>query len=108
METIKKTLPNSTGTLVLGLLSIISCWLYGLLGVILAIIALVISKKSIELYNQSPAQYEGYGNLKAGRVMAIIGLVLSGLYFLFILIAFAIIGAAGLSIWTILENMQQY
>ena len=105
METVKKILPNSTLVLVLGILSIVTCWVYGLIGVALAIIALVVSKKSIEQYNQSPDEYEGYGNLKAGRVMSIIGLVLSGIYFIIILIAFVLLGAAAFSLGTLMENL---
>ena len=104
MELIKKTLPNSTATLVLGIVSIVSCWMYGVFGVILAIIALVISKKSLDLYNQNPDEYEGIGNLKAGRTMAIVGLSLSGLFLLAIIIAISLIGAAAISLESILSN----
>lgn len=87
-------LPNATATLVLGILSIISCFCYGILGLILAIIALAISSKSVRMYKQDPDKYEGYGNLKAGRVTAIIGLVLSSLYFIFFIIYVLILGYA--------------
>lgn len=105
METVKKILPNSTATLVLGILSILTCWLYGLPGVAMAIIALVISKKPMADFKESPDEFEGGGNLKAGRVMAIIGLSLSGLYLFALIIAFAILGAAAFSLGTILESM---
>ncbi len=41
----KQELPNSTGVLVLGILSIVFCWCYGIPGLVLGIIALVMSKK---------------------------------------------------------------
>lgn len=105
METTKKMLSNSTGTLVLGILSIITCWLYGIIGVVLAIVALVISKKPMAEYKANPDAYEGGGNLKAGRIMAIIGLCLSGLYLLFAIIALAFLGATAFSLGSILESM---
>jgi len=105
METVKKLLPNSTATLVLGILSIISCWLYGIVGVVLGIIALVISKKPLEDFNQAPGEYEGGSNLKAGRIMAIIGLSLSGLYLLMVIVAIALIGTAAFSLETLLDSL---
>ncbi|QQS50452.1 MAG: DUF4190 domain-containing protein [Bacteroidota bacterium] len=105
METFKKTLPNSTLVLVLGILSIVTCWVWGLIGIALAIIALVVSKKSTEIYNQAPNEYEGYSNLKAGRVMAIVGLALSAVYLLIILVSLIFLGAAAFSLGTLLQNM---
>ena len=105
MEQNKQQLPNATITLVLGILSIVLCWTWGIVGLALSIIALIISKKSVALYNQNPDQYEGYGNLKAGRIMSIIGLVLSGLFLLYMIIVVAILGTAAFSVGSILNNM---
>lgn len=88
----KTTLQNSTATLVLGILSIVTCWCYGIIGLILGIIALVISKKPLAMYKESPELFTGYGNLNAGRIMAIIGLVLSAIYVIFIIIYIFILG----------------
>jgi uncharacterized membrane protein (DUF441 family) len=75
----KKELPNSTGVLVLGILSIVFCCCYGIIGLTFGIIALYLSKQGIELYEVNPSLYTSvsYNNLKAGRVCAIIGIVLS-------------------------------
>lgn len=75
----KRELPNSTLILVFGILSIIGCCCYGVAGVVFGIIALVMSKKAIEMYNAEPELYTGYNNVKTGRILAIIGLVLSAL-----------------------------
>lgn len=86
-------IPNSTGVLVLGILSIIfSCT--AILGLTLAIIALFMSAQGKQLYFENSSKYDAksYKNLKAGRVCAIIGTVFSGLYLLFFL--FLIIGVA--------------
>jgi hypothetical protein len=80
----KTMLPNSGATLVLGILSLVlGC---GTLGLILGIIGLVISKEAKQMYDKNPDAYLGYGNLNAGRVLCIIGVVLGGLS-LFILLA---------------------
>lgn len=93
----QKSLPNSTATLVLGIVSIVpGCFCFGVVGLVCGIIALVISKKDLILYNSNPAEYSvsSYNNLKAGRVCAIIGIVLSSLYFLYIILYFVVLGAA--------------
>lgn len=75
-------LPNATATLVLGILSIVVCLVCG-------IVALVISGKDMRLYRATPELYDAgsYNNLKAGRICAVIGIVLQSL-FLVIYIAF--------------------
>jgi hypothetical protein len=90
----KQPIPNAVGTLVLGILSIVMCWCYGVVPLALAIIALAISQKSVQMYNENPELYEGYNNLKAGRIMAIIGLCLGSLFVVFLIIYFIIVGTA--------------
>ena len=88
-----KALPNSTAVLVLGILSIVTCMAWGIIGLTLGIIALVLSKKDRDVYNTNPKAYEvSYKNSKAGKVCAIIGVSLSALFFLYIL--FVIVFAA--------------
>lgn len=72
-------LPNSTVILIFGILSIIGCCCYGVLGVIFGIIALVMARRATEIYNANPELYTGFENVKTGRILAIIGLVLSSL-----------------------------
>jgi len=92
----QQVVPNANATLVLGILSIVSCWLYGLPGVILGIIALVISSSGKRAYEANPSWYSlsSYNNLKAGRICAIVGLSLSGLYLIIALIVLIFIGTA--------------
>lgn len=75
----KRELPNSTLILVFGILSIVGCCCYGILGVVFGIIALIMSKRAMEIYYADPELYIGYQNVKTGRILAIIGLVLSSL-----------------------------
>lgn len=77
-------LPNAGGVLAMGIISIV---LAGLIGLILGIIALSTSKKSLELYRSNPGNYDpsSYSQLKGGRVCAIIGLSISS-FALFIIL----------------------
>ncbi len=85
-------LPNATATLVLGILSIVVCFICG-------IIALAISSKDINMYKNNPELYSAasYNNIKAGRICAIIGIALQalGIIFYIIVIAFFVSNGAG-------------
>ncbi|WP_047789482.1 CCC motif membrane protein [Tenacibaculum mesophilum] len=76
----KQKLPNSTGVLVLGIISILGCCCYGFIGLILGVVALVLAKKATTLYNENPDEYDGINNIKIGKILAIIGVILSSLY----------------------------
>ncbi len=93
---VQQTLPNSAAVLVMGILSIAICWCYGLIGIILGIIALNLAGKANRLYNDNPEKYSigSFKNMRAGRVCAIIGLVVSSIYFLVILFYLFIVGTA--------------
>jgi hypothetical protein len=82
-------LPNATTSLVLGIISIVTCWCYGIIGLILGIIGLVLGNKAVTLYRQSPGMYSeaSFKNANAGKICSIIGLILGGLY-VFVIIAF--------------------
>lgn len=99
LSTPQTPLKNATAVLVLGILSILGCFCYGIIGLILAIIALALASKDMKLYAANPEGYTpgSYSNLKAGRICAIIGLVLSCLYFIFFLILIATIGFEALN-----------
>lgn len=78
----KQKLPNATAVLVLGILSLVSCCCFGIFGFIFSVIALLLAKKDLKLYQENPQNYTNYSNLKTGRIIAIIGLVLSTLFML--------------------------
>lgn len=86
------SLPNSTTVLVLGIISIIGCFLAGIGGIIVGVISLMLAKKDKNLYNLNPSLYiqSSYYNLKAGRVCAIVGLILSSLYLIYFITLLAI------------------
>jgi hypothetical protein len=86
MNSNSSQLPNATATLVLGILSIVVCFICG-------IIALAISGKDVALYKANPELYAeaSYNNIKAGRICAIIGIALQvvGMILYIFLIVFA-------------------
>lgn len=93
---VQQSLPNATAVLVLGILSIVTCWCIGIPGLVMGIIAIVLSGKSKKLYQENFAQYSeaSYKNLNAGRICAIIGTVLSSIYLSFALIKWIVVGGA--------------
>jgi len=109
---IQQSLPNATAVLILGILSIVTCCCYGVIGVILGVVALILSKRDRALYAANMSFYtEGsFKNLNAGRVCAIIGLILNILVLLSMIIAIAILGWATVSdqdaLREALQNMQ--
>ncbi len=92
----QQSLPNATGILVMGIISIATCWCYGIAGLALGIISIVLSNKAKRLYEENPNTYteSSYKNMKAGRTCAIVGICLSGAYLVFIIIYLLVIGAA--------------
>lgn len=70
-------LPNATAILVLGILSIVLCFICG-------IVALVLSAGDRRLYQQEPHIYTSgsYELVRAGRICSIIGLCLWGAFIL--------------------------
>lgn len=96
MGGMQQNLPNATIVLVLGILSIVLCFCYGILGIISGIIALIMAGKDKQLLDANPGAYteSSIKNLKAGRICAMIGTILSALYFLAVIALFIFYGAA--------------
>ncbi|MFT5821403.1 MAG: hypothetical protein ACI8ZM_002656 [Crocinitomix sp.] len=91
-----QALPNATAVLVLGILSIVTCWIYAIPGVILGIIALSLHKSDKALYESNRVKYEAsFANSNAGKICAIIGLSLSALFLIYILFILVIVGSHG-------------
>lgn len=92
----QEQLPNSTAVLVMGIISIPLCICYGVFGLALGIVALALASKANTLYQQNPERYSiaSYNNLKAGKICAIIGVIISSLWFLYFIIVFLLYGFA--------------
>ncbi|MDD3003840.1 CCC motif membrane protein [Flavobacterium sp.] len=99
----KQKLPNGTAVLILGIFSILTCCCWGIVGLILGIIALVLAKKDLALYNADPQAYSNYSNLNTGRILAIVGIVLSVIYLIANIYFLVTIGQEGL-----MEMQQEY
>jgi len=96
----KQQLPNSTLVLVMGILSIIGCCCYAVPGIIFGIIAIIVGNNAMKVYNEAPENYSEIGNVKAGRIMGIIGLILSVLFIAYVVWAFTTLGLT----WEELQN----
>lgn len=99
----QRDVPNATAILVLGIVSIVTCWCWGIIGLGLGIAALVMGNKALQEYNQNPAGYTqaSYKNAKAGRICAIIGTIMSALYLIYTICIWAFLGSAyyGSNLW---------
>jgi hypothetical protein len=77
-------LPNSTVSLIMGILSIVVCGL----GVALGIIGLIMANKDLALYNNEPGKYSivSYNHTKTGKTCSIIGITFNALIILFYIV----------------------
>ncbi|GHU75390.1 hypothetical protein FACS189413_19880 [Bacteroidia bacterium] len=93
-------LPNATVILVLGIVSIVTCCCYGIVGVVCSIIALILAGKAKDLYEASPEQFTAgsYKNVKAGKICAVTGLIFSILCIIYFIGIIVLIG------WEALQN----
>ncbi|MBU2927255.1 CCC motif membrane protein [Winogradskyella psychrotolerans] len=96
----KQQIPNGTLVLVMGILSIIGCCCYGVPGLIFGIVAIILGGKATKVYMEAPENYSGFGNVKAGKIMGIIGVVLSVLMVAYILWIISYFG------WETLQNQE--
>ena len=80
----RQKLPNATTSLVLGILSIVTCICYGIIGLPLGIIALVLGNKALKENKENPGIFSGVGNASAGKITGIIGIILNTIYILVI------------------------
>ena len=105
----KINLPNSTLILVFGILSIVTCCCYGIIGLPLGIIALVMANKATKLYAADPEVYSGFQNVKAGKIMGIIGIILNSIYLIIVIWFYITMGAEGMQEWQqeMMQNMGQ-
>ena len=86
MKELKRQLPNASAVLILGILSILGCCFYGIPGLIIGIIAVVLGSKDKKLYKVNPDKYSGIENVNAGYLMGWISIILSLIFTLFIFV----------------------
>ena len=78
----RQKLPNATTSLVLGILSLVTCICYGFIGLPLGIIAFILGNKAVKEFNENPENYDSVVNASAGKIMGIIGIILNTIYIL--------------------------
>ena len=88
----KQKLPNAGVILGLGIASIATCCCYGVVSIITGVVALVLAKKELELYNASPDLYSNYDHLKIGRILSFIGIGFGVLYWVIYIISMVFYG----------------
>ncbi len=91
-------LPNATVVLVMGILSILGSCCYAVPGLLFGVIALVLGNKAVKTYKEAPENYSDYGNVTAGRIMGIIGIILSIIFIALIIWAIMFIG------WEVMQD----
>lgn len=101
----KRNLPNGTAVLVLGILSILTCCCGWGVGMVLGIVAIVLANKDLKLYSENPELYLNYKNLNTGKILAIIGLVLSSLTLIANIYFRTVVGEQGIK--EMMENLQE-
>lgn len=83
------SLPNATTVLVLGIISLVGCALYGIPGLVCGIIAIILHKKDKAVYLTNPAKYEAsFKTSRAGQICGIVGVSLSAAFILFLIVYF--------------------
>ncbi|AOW19571.1 CCC motif membrane protein [Urechidicola croceus] len=79
----KQKLQGANSALILGIFSIITaCCCSGLPGLILGIIGLNSAKKAKAAADANPDAYSNIGNIEAGRITSLIGVVLGVIFLL--------------------------
>lgn len=88
------TLPYATACLVLGIISIATCWLYGVPGLVCGIIAIALHQKDKRMYVANKEKYEqSFKSSRAGFICGIIGLSLSALMVIYFIFAFFVLAS---------------
>lgn len=97
------TLPNATPSLVLGIVSIVGAFCYGIVGIVCGVIGLVLANKDRKLYQASPEGYSSssYSTSNAGRICSLIGLILGAVILIVTVMWFVFFGA------TMMEAIKQ-
>ncbi len=88
-------LPNATASLVLGIISIVGAFCYGVVGIICGIVGLVLANKDKKLYEENPGVYSAssYSTTNSGRVCSIIGLAVGVVILIIMVIYLAFFGS---------------
>ncbi len=96
----QQKLPNGILIIVLGIFGYLCCCFAGL-GVIPSAIAFYLATKSEKLYKENPELYDNYSQIKTGKIVALIALILC------LLMIVRFIYVLTTSDWDVLMEQQQ-
>lgn len=109
-NTAQQPVPNSMGAFVLGIVSICTsillCCCYGyIIGLVTSIIGLVLASGAMKAYNQNPTAYTeaSFRKAKNGKLLSIIGLILSLIIILVVIVAMVLTATGNMP-----EGFEQY
>jgi hypothetical protein len=91
----QETAPNAVAVLVLGILSILGLFCYGVVGLVLAIIALALAIEPTRKYRMEPGRYtdSSINQVKAGKICSWVTVGIIGVFVLILLMfGLAVIG----------------
>lgn len=104
----QQKLPNVTIAIVLGILSFLCCCFAGLPGAVIAGIAFLLVQKDDKRYKGNPDLYSNYAQLKTAKILAIIGIVVGLLYFIYTYYSISQMGGWDGYMEKVKEIMDQY
>ncbi len=91
----EQKLPNATASLVLGIISIVCLCCFGPFSVITGGIGFFLARKDEALYQQNPSSWSNFQNVKTGKILSLIGLILGVLSTAWLIYNLATIGVDG-------------
>jgi hypothetical protein len=103
MDQVKQELKYATLIIVLGILSIPLCCCYGI-GLVLSVIALVLSIQQLKIAKQNPDLYYNIGSIKTGQIIAIVGIIFNSIWIIYLMIIISSIGYKALTDPTLLKD----
>ena len=89
---LKQNAPNAVASLVLGILSIVTGCCF--VGLVLGIIGMVLASNGMKSYLLDPSAYKNDGMLRAGKILSIVGIVLSSVNIVFAIISAIALGGS--------------
>ncbi len=88
----QEKLPGASNALLFGILSIVlTLFCCGPFGGVFSIIGLTNANKAEKIQQQSEGQYAGYNDVKTGKVLSYIGLVIAVIYLICLVLFFGTI-----------------
>ena len=92
----QQKLPNATMIIVLGIMGYLCCCFAGL-GAIPSAIAFFMARKSEKIYAENPEAYDNMSQIKTGKIVALIALIINALFILRLIYVISTVGWSEMS-----------